>query len=123
MVEGFMNGLGAFLHAAFSPSRVQDIPIFYLIWMIAYLIIHVVLDARNPRTPPFRLRRLRSKLPKVENALTFATGLLLLLGILNPPVRTAAGDAIVPLIFAGLATLLLGLSEIDSFDDEKDATA
>ncbi|KYO13488.1 hypothetical protein ABR31_0201495 [Enterobacter kobei] len=96
-----------------APQNAQELTRFYFILCIAYLLIHIILDARCKETPPFSLDQLQYKMNEVYSSSTFATSaffIVILFDIKNP-LRTS--DAFIfPLIIAALTGFMISLSAI-----------
>lgn len=80
--------------------------------MLLYGGINVSWDIRTTKTPPFHITKMGAKVGVLHNAATFASSLLVVVGLFNEHVRQIAGDTVVPLLLAGGSGLLVTLSEI-----------
>lgn len=98
--------------ALLAPQTTGDLPIFYLFWVLLYLTINIVWDVRSGRTPTFHVSHLSQKTPVAFNAASFASSLLLIVGLCDKDTMKVAGDTFVPILLAGLAGLFFALSEI-----------
>lgn len=85
---------------------------FYFVWISVFLLVNVVWDINSPRTPPFHLHRMTEKYDVVYNAATFCSGLLILVALVSPTVAKLGKDTTVPLILAGIASLLRAVPAI-----------
>lgn len=96
----------------YAPSHSFQITQFYLFWIVAYVVAHVVIDARSPHTKQFELHDLKSKVHVPFAGTTFATSLLLLIAAAVPSVFDALSQFKLSLIIAGVAGLLISLGEL-----------
>lgn len=95
-----------------APQTAADLPVFYLFWVLLYLTINIVWDVRTAQTPAFHLSHLGLKTPVAFNAASFASSLLILIGLVDKDVMKVAGDTLLPIMLAGLSGIFFGLSEI-----------
>lgn len=100
------------LNVFLAPETLQQLPVYYLIWTLFYMCIHLVWDARSPHTPALHLVHLSSKVGALYNAVSFASSLLLLSGIFNVATRKLAGDTVAPILLASMAGLMVAISEL-----------
>ena len=95
-----------------APASAQDLPVFYLFWVLLYLAINVIWDIRSSKTPEFHWAHFSGKSPVAYSAASFASSLLLLVGLANPATMKVAGDTMVPVMLAGFSGIFFGLSEM-----------
>lgn len=100
------------LNVFLVPETLQQLSVYYLIWTLFYMCVHLVWDARSPRTPALHLVHLSSKVGALYNAISLSSSLLLLVGIFNVATRKLAGDTVAPILLASLSGLMVALSEL-----------
>lgn len=99
--------------ALIAPQTAGDLAIYYLFWVLLYLAINVIWDIRTPHTEPFHIAHLGSKKTQtLFSAASFASSLLILVGLLDKDTMRVAGDTFVPIMLAGFSGVLFGVSEI-----------
>jgi fatty acid desaturase len=91
------------------PATKEEITIFYLFWTVLYIAIHLFWEWSIGK---FKLIKLKSKVPVLFSATSFATSIILLLSLTDPNLFKIVGDSVIPLIIAGLSGVLFGLSEL-----------
>lgn len=87
--------------------------------MLLYGGINLLWDIRTTKTPPFHITKISGKVGVLHNAATFASSLLVMVGLFDERVRQLAGDTVVPLLLAGFSGLLVTLSEICPYKPSK----
>lgn len=102
-----------------APQNVQELPIFYLFWILTYLAVNIIWDIRSGRTPPFHVSHLSGKTTVAFNAASFTSSLLIVVGLFDKETMKVAGDTMLPLVLAGLSGVFLSLSEICPYKPEK----
>lgn len=106
------SGFSYFFEAIFCPSNAQHIGIFYFFWIASFMSVHILWDIFSPHTDSFHIGRLGSKTSVVYNAATFCSSFLLLLAIIEPAARTAAGEYSLPFALAGFSGIIQSLGAI-----------
>ncbi|RVU14031.1 hypothetical protein [Methylobacterium oryzihabitans] len=124
-METLSNGLGALLGAAsvfvkhaFFPSDVNQMTVFYLIWIGLFFIINTVWDIVTDKTPAFHIATMKDKMDVLYGASTFCSSLLILIGLVSPEVGKLSKDTILPLVLAGGAGILRGLPALCPYKPE-----
>lgn len=102
-----------------APATQHDLPIFYLFWVLLYLSVNVIWDIRSQRTPDFHVSLFAQKTPVAFNAASFASSLLLLIGLVSPPTMKLAGDTMLPIMMAGLSGVFFGIAEVCPYKPPK----
>lgn len=100
------------LAPVFAPQNIQQLPVFYLFWILVYLTVNVVWDIRSSRTPPFHIAQLSAKTTVAFNAASFTSSLLIVMGLFDKKVMQLAGDTMLPLVLAALSGILFSLAEL-----------
>lgn len=103
------NTLAAGAKLAFFPSDVNQMTVFYLIWIGLFFSINTVWDIITDKTPSFHIAMMKDKMDVLYGASTFCSSLLILIGLASPEVGKLSKDTILPLVLAGGAGLLRGL--------------
>ncbi|MFK8257700.1 hypothetical protein ACFL9S_07935 [Erwinia sp. AnSW2-5] len=104
----------------YFPHDNQQLMHFYFVICSAYMLIHLVLDWRSEKTPPFSFSNMKYKLHQVFSGITLASSAFFIVIIvdLSNPLRYS--DAlIVPLTYAALSGILISLSDIVPDADEQ----
>lgn len=97
----------------YFPHDNQQLMHFYFVICSVYLLIHLVLDWRSEKTPPFSLSNIKYKLHQVFSGITLASSAFFVVIIvdLSNPLRYS--DAlIVPLTYAALSGMMISLANI-----------
>lgn len=102
--------VGQIAQTVFAPSTTDQIPTFYCVWMLIYIAVHIVWDARSERTPSFNVVRLAQRHHLIYSGATFASSLLIVLGVLTNSVRELISDTALPLLIAGGSGILSSIS-------------
>lgn len=114
-VEANVSPRGMF-DAILVPSTSDDLGVFYLFWILAFLLIHILWDAYTKETPNFHLKRLEQKTVVLFSAATFASSLIILLSLISLQVRELLSDNSLPLVLAGLAGILLSIPSLCPYE-------
>lgn len=102
-----------------TPHSAAELPVFYLFWVLLYLAINIIWDIRSLRTPEFHMSMLGNKTTVAFNAASFASSLLLVVGMADPKTLKAAGDTMLPILLAGSSGVLFGLAEVCPYKPER----
>ena len=102
-----------------APQTVQEPPIFYLFWILAYLTVNIVWDIRSGRTPPFHVAHMSAKTTVAFHDASFTSSLLIVVGLLDKDTMKVAGDTMLPLVLAGLSGVFFSVSEICPYRPDK----
>lgn len=94
---------------AFFPSDVNQMTVFYLIWIGLFFSVNTIWDILTDKTPSFHIAMMKDKMDVLYGASTFCSSLLILIGLASPEVGKLSKDTILPLVLAGGAGLLRGL--------------
>ena len=117
------GGGSSLVNVFLAPETLQQLPVYYLIWTLFYMTIHIVWDARSTRTPALHFVHIGSKVGSLYNAVSFASSLLLLVGIFNEATRKLAGDTVAPILLAAISGLMVALSEMCPYKIERGLSA
>jgi hypothetical protein len=104
--------LGAFLEHFYAPENTADLATFYAVWTTLFLIINVIWDILTKETPKFHFVHVSEKVEVLFAATTFASSLLLVIGIFDDVILKLAGDAKVPIFLAGASGVLVSLRQL-----------
>lgn len=102
-----------------APQTAAELPVFYLVWVLAYLIINVVWDIFSGRTPEFHISNMGQKTPTAANAASFASSLLLIIGLVDKDTMKVAGDTLIPILLSGLSGMFFAIQDICPYKPEK----
>ena len=102
-----------------APQNTGELPVFYLFWVVLYLAINIIWDIFSGRTPEFHLANLGQKSSVTFNAASFASSLLLVVGLCDKDTMKVAGDTIVPILLAGLSGVMFALQEICPYKPQR----
>lgn len=97
----------------FSPTGGQEALKFYFVWIVVYILCHIIWDIFSDQTEQFHLGKLASKISTLYSALTFANSLFLLTVILNGTWAEYVGEFefSLALLMASLTGILVSMSE------------
>lgn len=115
--------LGTLAKLAFFPSDVNQMTVFYLIWIGLFFIINTIWDIFTDKTPTFHIAMMKDKMDVLYGASTFCSSLLILIGLVSPEVGKLSKDTILPLVLAGGAGLLRGLPALCPYKPEAERKA
>ncbi len=96
----------------FLPTTPQEVTQFYLVWVGAYMAVHIVWDILSPHTDKFELHKLSGKVGTLFSAGTLASSLLLLTSLLDAKLFELLGSMTLPILLSGGAGVLLALSAL-----------
>jgi hypothetical protein len=99
-----------------GPTDKATLAGFYCVYILAYVIGHIVWDIKTTRTPAFHFGRLREKTDVLHSAVTMTSSWLLLLTIWQPGVEKITNETMVPIILAGFAGILYGFGKLCPYD-------
>lgn len=108
-----------FFNSIFCPDSVESVGVFYLVWISAFMLVHIGWDAASKNTENFHLGKLKYKVNIVYEAATFCSSFLLLLALIEPRARSLAGDIYLPFALAGFSGIIQSISALCPYSAPK----
>jgi hypothetical protein len=107
-----MGGVSEFLKHFYAPANSAELAIFYAVWATLFVVVNVIWDIFTDETPKFHFVHVSEKVEVLFAATTFASSLLLVIGIFDDVILKLAGEAKVPIFLAGASGLLISLRQL-----------
>jgi hypothetical protein len=92
-------------HNVIAPSNGTELTIYYLIWIVAYLLINIIWDIKTDKTPKFFISGISNKQNLLHQAASLPSNILIIVACINPIVWELAKEIKLPLLISGISAL------------------